>query len=175
MKKILGRLLCFCLLANIFLYSAGIPVNAATKTLSKTDKKTYLFVSSSGEAVSATVHVSLSQNYTKQKNSTIYSDRTGFVAMSYVATYTIPTLKATDPKYVDSAGNTVKNIYGWKKISQSLQSGGIMHVAFSKKNTSKFTYGKSYSNYYSISYTVGHYEYMITPYKTKSVKKSLKV
>jgi len=155
--------------------SAEAATKSSNKTMSTTDKKTYLFVSSDGEAVSATVHVSLSQQYKKQKNSVIYGDRTGYVAMSYVATYTIPTLQATTPKYVDSAGNTVKSIYGWKNISQSLQPGGIKHVAFNKKNTSKYTYSKSYSNYYSISYTVGHYNFMISPYKTKSVKKSLKV
>lgn len=150
------------------------PINAAEK-ITKSNTKTFAFVSSNGEACSATVTTSLIQNYTTSGSNATYKKRTAHVSMGYVASHTIPKLTVLNPIYVDSNNKTKKSFTWTKNTGSSIVPGGTKVVAFNKYNKTAITYAKTNGYYYSVSYTVGNSSYVLSPYKSKQVKVALKV
>ena len=168
MKKRVGLL--FCMVISMFILGSSENVQAAT--LADSSEKTYVFVSTDGEACSATVSASVTQEYTENGAIRSYTTRCGYITYSYAAAYTIPQVTySSDPKYVDSNGNTVRTFSPWTN-QQVLISVGTK-VRYSKKNTTTVGYSNNNGYYLTQGYMVGNSDYMVVPWYGNSVKAKL--
>lgn len=148
----------------------GESVQAAT--LRENSEKTYAFISTDGEACSATVTASVSQEYTEQGSIRSYTNRYGCITYTYVAAYTIPQVTySSDPKFVDSSGNTVKTFSPWTKQDVLVSIG--TQIAYSKKNATNVGYSSGNGYYLMQGYMVGNSDYMVTSWYGNSVKLKL--
>lgn len=146
----------------------GMGEKVAAATISDTMEKNYVFVSTSGEACSATVHVSLNQDYSNAGTMNVYGNRKGCVWMTYVATFSIPHLSATDPVYVNANDAQVKSFSPWSNYSVLLPGGS--YCAYAKQNSTSVSYYNTISYYMKQGYMVGNSDYMVTPWFGDNLK-----
>lgn len=157
----------------MFVFVFGMFIeNVEAVTLSNDNEKTYTFISTNGEFCSATVRASLTQKYTENGAIRSYTDRSGYIGYTYVATYTIPKVTySSDPKFVDSSQNTIKTFSPWAK--QEVLVSKDTKVAYSKRNTTNVGYSNNNKYYLMQRYMVGNSDYMVTPWYGNSVKVKL--
>lgn len=169
MKKQIGLIVSIVTFA-FFWGILGESVQAAT--LRNNSEKTYAFISTDGEVCSATVTASVSQEYTEHGSIRSYTNRDGCIIYTYVASYTIPQVTySSDPKFVDSSGNTVKTFSPWTK--QDVLVSSSMKIAYSKKNATNVGYSSGNGYYLMQGYMVGNSDYMVTPWYGNSIKLKL--
>ncbi|MCI7322672.1 MAG: hypothetical protein MR508_05085 [Lachnospiraceae bacterium] len=114
----------------------------------------------------------VTQEYTENGAIRSYTTRCGYITYSYAAAYTIPQVTySSDPKYVDSNGNTVRTFSPWTN-QQVLISVGTK-VRYSKKNTTTVGYSSNNGYYLTQGYMVGNSDYMVVPWYGNSVKAKL--
>lgn len=169
-KKRTQNVICMVICFLVLGYGGVQKVDAAT--LIKNVPKTYAFVSTDGEACSATVTAVVTQVYSEHGGIRSYTDRSGSITYKYVASYTIPQVTySSDPKFVDANGNTVKTFSPWTKEDQLVSIG--TQIVYSKKNTTNVGYFSGNGYYLMQGYMVGNSDYMVTPWYGNSVKLKL--
>ena len=149
-----------------------IQVFASSGTKKKSDSSDYVFVSTDGEICSASVTTTLTQKYSKSSTKTVYGYRTVWVGYTYVATYTIPSVSATNPVYRNSSNTTIKT-FDWSYDSSASAYPAGTKVVLHRKNSTSVTYTTSATRYLTCSYTVGNSSFVLTPYKSNCVKLSI--
>lgn len=159
---------CSCICLLMFVLFFVVTENVQANTLKEKSEKSYAFVSTDGELCSATVYCSVTQDYTEQGAIRTYTNRTGCTWMTYVATFTIPSLSATNPVYVDSSDTTIRTFSPWNNQQVILPGGS--YCAYTKINTTNVGYSSNNKYYMKHGYLVGNNAYMGVPFYGGNVK-----